>query len=140
MSVEENKLLIRRYYDEMWNPWNFAVANEIINEEIVFRGSLGVTTKGRDGFKQYMNTVRAAFPDFHNGIEDIIAEGDKVVALLTYTGTHKGTLYGIEPTNKHIQYSGTAIFRIEVHQVVHGWVLGDTLRLLQQLGATTLPK
>jgi len=97
-------------------------------------------TKGRDGFKQYMNTVRAAFPDFHNSIEDIIAEGDKVVALLTYTGTHKGTLFGMEPTNKHIQYSGTAIFRIEAHQVVHGWVMGDTLGLLQQLGATTLPK
>lgn len=140
MSVEENKLLIRRYYDEMWNTWNFAVANEIINEEIVFRGSLGVTTKGRDGFKQYMNTVHAAFPDFHNSIEDLIAEGDRVVALLTYTGTHKGTLFGIEPTNKHIQYSGTAIFRIEAHQVVHGWVMGNTLGLLQQLGATTLPK
>jgi predicted ester cyclase len=135
MSVEENKKLVHRYYDEMWNRWDFTVANEIINEAIVFRGSLGVTTKGRDGFKQYMSTVRAAFPDFHNVIEDLIAEGDKVVALLTYTGTHQVMLFSIAPTGRHVQYSGTAIFRIEANQIVSGWVMGDTLGLLQQLGA-----
>lgn len=133
--LEENKRLIQKYYNEMWNAWDFSVADEIINEAIEFRGSLGITTKGREGFKGYMKTIRAAFPDFHNEIDDLIAEGHKVVALLTYTGTHQGTLFHIAPTGKPIRYTGMAIFHLEAGQVVRGWVLGDTLGLLQQLGA-----
>jgi steroid delta-isomerase-like uncharacterized protein len=135
MSAEENKRLIQSYYEDMWNVWDFSVAERIIHEAIDFRGSIGLTVKGRDGFIGYMNTIRTAFPDFHNTIEDLIAEGDKVVAVLTYTGTHHGPLLGVAPTGKRIQYAGTAIFRIEAGQVTHGWVLGDTLGLLQQLGA-----
>jgi steroid delta-isomerase-like uncharacterized protein len=139
MSVEENKRIVRRYYEELWNRWDLTLVNEMISEAIVFRGSLGITTKGRDGFRQYMTTVQAAFPDFHNGIEDLIAEGDKVVAVLTYTGTHQGTIFGRAPTGKRIHYSGTAIFRIEANQIVSGWVMADTLGLLQQLGVVVSP-
>jgi predicted ester cyclase len=127
--------LIQKYYEDMWNVWNFTVTDEIIHEAIEFRGSIGLTVKGRSGFKGYMNTIRAAFPDFHNTIEEMIAEDDKVVAVLTYSGTHQGTLFGVAPTGKHVQYVGTAIFRIEAGLVTRGWVLGDTLGLLQQLGA-----
>ena len=135
MLLEENKRLIGKYYENMWNGWDFSVADEIIHPDIEFRGSIGLTVKGRDGFKGYMNTIRAAFPDFHNTIEELVAEGDSVVAVLTYSGTHRGTLFGVAPTGKRIQYVGTAIFRIEAGQVTRGWVLGDTLSLLQQLGA-----
>jgi steroid delta-isomerase-like uncharacterized protein len=135
MSLEANKQLIQRYYEDMWNIWDFAVADEIIHEAIDFRGSIGLTVKGRDGFKGYMRTIQAAFPDFHNTIEEMIAEEKKVVAVLTYSGTHHGTLFGVPPTGKRIQYAGTAIFRIEGDQITRGWVLGDTLGLLLQLGA-----
>jgi steroid delta-isomerase-like uncharacterized protein len=135
MSLEANKQLIQRYYEDMWNIWDFAVADEIIHEAIDFRGSIGLTVKGRDGFKGYMRTIQAAFPDFHNTIEEMIAEEKKVVAVLTYSGTHHGTLFGVPPTGKRIQYAGTAIFRIEGDLITRGWVLGDTLGLLLQLGA-----
>jgi steroid delta-isomerase-like uncharacterized protein len=135
MSVEENKRLIQKYYEIMWNDWDFSVADAIIHEDIEFRGSIGITVKGRDSFKGYMDTIRTAFPDFHNTIEELIAEDNKVVAVLTYSGTHQSTLFGVAPTGKRIQYVGTAIFRIEAGQVTRGWVLGDTLGLLQQLGA-----
>jgi steroid delta-isomerase-like uncharacterized protein len=135
MSLEANKRLIQRYYEDMWNTWNFAVADEIIHEAIEFRGSIGLTVKERDGFKGYMRTIQAAFPDFHNTIEEMIAEEKKVVAVLTYSGTHHGTLFGVPPTGKRIQYAGTAVFQIEGDQVTRGWVLGDRLGLLQQLGA-----
>lgn len=78
----------------MWNRWNFAFVDELIGEAIVFRGSLGVSVQGREGFKEHMRTVRRAFPDFHNRVEELIAEDDKVVARLTYTGTHDGELFG----------------------------------------------
>lgn len=136
MSLEANKQLIQRYYEDMWNVWNFAVADEIIHEAIDFRGSIGLTVEGRDGFKGYMRTIQAAFPDFHNTIEEMIAEEKKVVAVLTYSGTHRGTLFGVPPTGKRICYAGTAVFQIEEDQVTRGWVLGDTLGLLQQLGAS----
>jgi steroid delta-isomerase-like uncharacterized protein len=135
MSLEANKRLIQRYYEDMWNVWNFAVADEIIHEAIEFRGSIGLTVKGRDDFKGYMRTIQAAFPDFHNTVEELIAEEKKVVAVLTYSGTHHGTLFGVPPTGKRIQYAGTAVFQIEGDQVTRGWVLGDRLGLLQQLEA-----
>jgi steroid delta-isomerase-like uncharacterized protein len=138
-TTEENKAVIRRYYNDLWNAWNSTITEELIDSEITFRSSLAVTVQGIDGFKEYVALVRAAFPDFRNNVEEMIAEGDKVVARLTYTGTHEGTLFGIPPTGKRIEYSGVAIFRIGAGKVIDGWVLGDTLALMRQLGIASLP-
>ena len=74
--LDENKNLIRRYYAGLWNRWDDAVVDEIIAPDIEFRGSLGITVRGRDGFRGYVARVRAAFPDFHNQIDQLLAEGD----------------------------------------------------------------
>jgi steroid delta-isomerase-like uncharacterized protein len=134
MPTEQNKALIRRYYEDMWNRWDMAVADEIISPNIEFRGSLALTVKGLGGFKSYVNLVRAAFPDFRNTIEYMVAEADMVAARLTYTGTHRGELFGIAPTGKQVSYSGAAFFRIANDKIVDGWVMGDTLGLMRQLG------
>jgi predicted ester cyclase len=135
MAIEENKRIIRRYYDELWNNWDLAVADELIAPEIAFRGSLSVVVQGLGAFKGYINMVRAAFPDFHNTIEELIAEGDKVVARITYTGTHGGELFGIRPAGKRVAYAGVAIFLLQDEQIRNGWVLGDTMGLIEQLKA-----
>jgi predicted ester cyclase len=127
----ENRGLIRRYYEELWNEWNLALADEIISPEITFRGSLAVTVRGLDGFKSYVALVRNAFPDFHNTIEELVAEGDRVAARLTY----RGELFGIAPTSIAVTYAGAAIFRIRSKKIVDGWVLGDTAALMRQLAA-----
>jgi steroid delta-isomerase-like uncharacterized protein len=138
-SIEEkNKELIRRYYAEMWNEWNFDLAKEILAPGIAFRGSLGTETRGRAAFCDYMRKVRAAFPDFHNAIENIVAENDQVVARLTYTGTHEGEIFGVAPTHRKMSYSGAAFFRIRDGQVAEGWVLGDIFGLLKSLGTGEL--
>ncbi|MGH2562499.1 MAG: ester cyclase [Thermomicrobiales bacterium] len=111
------------------------MADEIIAPGITFRGSLDVSVQGREGFLRYMNQVRDAFPDFHNTIGELIAEGDAIVARLTYRGSHRGALFGIEPTGRSVTYQGVAIFRI-----VDGWVLGDTVSVLRQIGASSLPE
>jgi steroid delta-isomerase-like uncharacterized protein len=134
MSAEQNKALICRYYEEMWNRWDFALVDELIDKSIAFRGSLGVSVQAREGFKEYMQTVRRAFPDFHNRIEELIAEDDKVMARLTYTGTHSGELFGVAATGRRVTYSGAAIFQVADGRVVEGWVLGDVHGLLRQLG------
>lgn len=137
--TEPNKALIRRYYEEMWNPWNFDAATELLSEDITFRGSLGDAMKGHDAFCAYMRKVRQAFPDFHNTVEELIAEGDIVVARLTYHGSHRGEIFGLAPTGKRVTYAGVAFFRIAAGKVAEGWVLGDLIGLLRQLGARSLP-
>jgi predicted ester cyclase len=80
-----------------------------------------------------MRSVRRAFPDFHNNVEELIAEGDQVAARLTYTGTHQGELFGVAATARRVSYAGVALFRIAQGRVVEGWVLGDVHGLIQQL-------
>lgn len=137
--IEQNKNLIYRFYDEMWNPWNFAKADELLSEQIVFRGSLGNETRGRQQFCEYMRQVQRAMPDFHNAIEELTAEDDRVVARTRYTGTHRGELFGVTPTGRPIEYAGAAFFRIAADRITAGWVLGDLLSVLRQVGAKTLP-
>ena len=137
-AEEQNKDLIRRYYEEMWNQWDFELAEQILAPEIFFHGSLGVTTRGIAAFRQYMQTVRDAFPDFHNKVEELVAENQHVVAHLTYHGTHRGEIFGIAPAGKKITYVGAAFFQIVGGRITEGWVLGDPKSLLQQLGDTSV--
>jgi steroid delta-isomerase-like uncharacterized protein len=139
VSVEANKAIVRRYYAELWNRWELALIDELIAPDITFRGSLGMTAHGRDGFAAYLAAVRAAFPDFHNAVDELIGEGDRVVARLTYRGTHRGAIFELPPTGSAIEYGGIAIFRIAAGRIADGWVLGDTLSLLRQLGARAIP-
>ena len=139
MTTNENKRLIRRYYDEIWNVWDFDVVDALVAREIVFRGSLGTVCKGREAFCDYMRRVQAAFPDFHNVIEELVAEDDRVVARLAYSGTHQGEIFGVHPTGRVVRYSGAAFFRIAESKIAEGWVLGDVVSLLRQLGAASLP-
>jgi steroid delta-isomerase-like uncharacterized protein len=133
MQAESCKDLVRRYYEALWNRWDLDLADELIAESVVFRGSLGISVQGREGFKEYMRAVRAAFPDFHNRIEELIAEDGRVAARLTYTGTHRGEVLGIAPTGRHVSYAGVALFRIVESRIAEGWVLGDVHGLVQQL-------
>jgi steroid delta-isomerase-like uncharacterized protein len=132
--MNDCKSLIRRYYSELWNAWSTTALEELISPNIVFRGSIGTTVNGIEEFKQYVNKIRTAFPDFHNHIEDIISEGDKVSAKLTYTGTHRGELFGFSGTGKKISYQGMAIFQFREGKIVSGYVLGDTESLKRQIG------
>lgn len=132
-ASERAKSLVRRYYSDLWNKWDFSSADEVLADDIVFRGSLNVSVQGREGFLDYMRQVRAAFPDFNNEVEEMIGEGERVVARLTYTGTHKGDLFGIAATGLRVSYCGVAIFRVANGKIVEGWVLGDRKSLIDQL-------
>lgn len=131
--------LIERYYNELWNQWRFELIPELLSPDLIFRGSLGVDVEGHDGFRNYMQTVRAAFPDFHNTIDDTITEGKSAAVRLSYRATHEGALFGVPATGKKILYSGIAIFHFENELISDGWVLGDTLSLWRQLGVTPPP-
>lgn len=139
MNDSSAKAMIRQYYQDLWNRWDLSVADRIIAPQVVFRGSLGVAVEGLDGFKSYVRLVQAAFPDFHNRVDELIEEGSRVAARLTYSGTHRGELYGVAPTSRRVEYNGIALFRIEAGRIAEGFVVGDTLSVLRQIGAWPQP-
>jgi predicted ester cyclase len=132
-TIEDHKNTVRRFYEELWNQWNYGIIGDILTPDVGFHGSLGAQKSGHQGFIDYAEMVRSAFPDFTNTIEELIAEGDKVAACLTYRGTHVGKIFDIEGTGRQIRYIGTAIFVFRDHLISNAWVLGDRLELLQQL-------
>jgi steroid delta-isomerase-like uncharacterized protein len=95
----------------------------------------GMPPLDADGHRQYSEVMSRAFPDLERTIEDLVAEGDKVVARWTARGTHDGDFNGIPPTGKTAHSSGITIFRIADGRIVEEWAESDTLGLLQQVGA-----
>ena len=140
MSGDTNRQLVETFYNVMWNTWSEETARAILTADIDFRGSIGLHVTGHDGFLGYMQTIRDAFPDFHNHIEEIIAVNDRAVARLTYSGTHQGELLGRAPTGLRIEYAGVAMFTVRGDRITKVWVLGDLWGLMQQLyGDANIP-
>ena len=135
-TLEENKTLVRRFFEELWNQETMAVADELLAPTHVHHFPDG-DINGPDGVKQLVSTLRTAFPDFHMSTDDVIAEADKAVMRSTIHGTHQGEGMGSSPTGKTITYTGIDIFRIAEGKIVERWGEIDALGLMQQLG--TLP-
>lgn len=123
---DANEAVVRRFYDDLWNRWQLDIVDEIVSADVEFRGSLGLEAHGRDAFKAYVETVRTAFPDWRNQIDEMVAADDRVAARMTWTGTHRGALLGLEPTGRRVEYGGAAFFRLSSGLIETAWVVGDT--------------
>ncbi len=139
MSVEENKAIVRRATEEIFNRRNLAVIDELYATNFVSHGGTPEVTPDREGYKQFVTMSRTALPDFHTTIEDMIAEGDKVVQRFTAHGTHKGDFMGIPPTGKQVTVTGIAIDRIAGGKIVENWANMDMLGVMVQLGVVPPP-
>jgi steroid delta-isomerase-like uncharacterized protein len=128
-----NRTVIGRFYHEMWNRFDKALISVLLTEDVRFRGSLGQSKNGHVELSEYIDFVRRAFPDFTNEIEELISEGDKAFARLTYRGTHRGEIFGIAPTGRRVEYAGAAVFSFRGDKIAEVWVLGDISGLLSQL-------
>lgn len=137
---EENKAIIRRFFEEFVNKGDESVVDELIAEDIVDRDPQAPNIPpGPKGVKQLFADRRLAFPDLSVTVEDLVAEGDKVVHRSTVTGTHKGEFMGIPPTGKPISFGSIAIFRIEDGKIVERWGEADVMGMMQQLGVIPTP-
>jgi steroid delta-isomerase-like uncharacterized protein len=135
MSTEENKTLVRRNIEEVFNQGNLAVVDETIASTYTHHDPANPwVPPGPEGQKELARTYRTAFPDLHFTIEDQIAAGDRVVTRWTGRGTHRGALLGIAPTGKQFTVLGITITRMAAGKIVEAWVNYDSLGLLQQLG------
>ena len=138
MSIEENKALVRRFWEE-WSKGNLGIVDELEASNCVSHGPGVREIRGPEGLKQLLATVLTALPDYHVTVEDMVAEGDKVVARLTETGTHQGDFQGIPPTGKWCTVSSINISRIVGGKIVETWSEADMLGLMQQLGVIPTP-
>ena len=134
MAVEENKAKVHRLVEQLVNKGDLAVVDEIFASTFVNHNTAAGTTSDREGIKQLINMMRTAFPDYHNIIEDLIAEGDKVAVRVICRGTHRAEFMGIAPTDKSVEFPAVSIFRFSDGKVVERWNIIDNLVLLQQLG------
>ena len=131
MSLEKNKATVRRFIEE-WNKRNLAALDELLAADY-FDPSLQV--RGLEAYKQLLTMLLKGFPDWHETIEDIIAEGDKVWVRFKVTGTHTGEYRGLAPTGKKVTETGVLIWRIVDGKIVEKEsAVYDELDFFKQLG------
>lgn len=130
------KSTIRRFWEDGANQRNWAVFDEIIAEDYVGHGA--EKSQGREGLIAELVGYTTAFSDLQFTIEDVIAEGDRVMNRWTARGTHTGSLMNIPPTGKFVTITGISIDRLVNGKIVEGWTEFDMLGMLQQLGVLPL--
>jgi steroid delta-isomerase-like uncharacterized protein len=137
---EQNKKVVRSLVDELWNKGNLQVADELIAPAYLHHDpSSPDFGKGPESEKKRVNLYRTAFHDFRLNIEDLLAEGETVVARWSCRGVHKGDLNGIAPTGKQFAITGVTIARLSNGKIVEGFVNWDALGLMRQLGVVPEP-
>ena len=139
MSAEQNKILVRRFVDEVQSRGNIDAIDELCAPEFVNHSAPPGVPSNCEGIKQVTAVFRRAFPDSYFTIEDMIAEGDEVATRKTFHGTHQGEFMGIPPTGQQVSIGLIDIVRIVDGRVVEHWSMGDNLGMMQQLGALPQP-
>ena len=136
MSTEENKTVLRREVEELYNhTGNLDVVAEIFSPDYVGHEPSSGEVRGIEGARRFAATFREAFPDLQNTIEDMVAEGDKVAMRFGGSGTHLGETetFG-PPTGKRMKITGITIKRLTDGKIVEAWTNFDALGMMQQLG------
>ena len=132
---EPNKAVVRRLFEELWNKSNLSVAEELFAPNYVHHDpSTPDFGLGPESEKKRATLYLTAFPDLRLMIEDLIAEGETVMARWSCQGTHKGDLSGIAPTGKKFTLTGMTIARLADGKMAEGWINWDALGMFQQLG------
>jgi predicted ester cyclase len=132
MSTQNNKQLVLRWKDEIWNKRNLNIVDELYAPD--YRGHMNGPIPGREALKQLLAAYFAAFGDIHLTSQFLIAEGEMVAVYDTIRLKHTGTFEGIPPTGKEAVITSTDIYRIVDGRIMEQWTEGDMLGLLQQLG------
>jgi len=136
----DNKAIIRRLYEEVWNKRKLEVISEIISPSHALHGPNVVgSAVGPEAYKRQLLLFLAGFSDLHWIVEDMIAEDDKVVACWTISGTHRGEYMGIPATNKKVSMDGMTIHHLAGGRIMDSYGNWDLLGMMQQLGAIPAP-
>ena len=140
MSIEQNKALANQLIEEILNKRNVNLIDELFSPNFVENEELppGIPP-GREAPKALFGMLHSAFPDFNASIEQMIAEGDKVVIRMTWSGTHKGEFMGIPPTGRNVSFGVIDIVRLAGGKFMEHWGILDNMAMMQQLGVIPGP-
>jgi steroid delta-isomerase-like uncharacterized protein len=135
---EENKVLIRRWFEEVWNKGREEAIDEMFAEDGIAHGlaqDAEAPLRGANGFKPFFHKFRAAFPDIEVVVEDTVSEGDKVAARCTVRGKHQSDSLGFAATQQPMEITGMSIVRVRDGKIVEAWNNFDFMSMFRQLGA-----
>ena len=131
-----NKELLRRFYKEVYVDWNMSLVDEVVSSQFVSHDwSEGLA--GPQAFRDYYSALRSAVPDARYEVDDLIAEGDRVVVRWRLLGTHKGAFRGLAPTGRAIVLKGVAIYRVEDGKLLERWVVSDLYGALEEIRSSS---
>ena len=131
MSVEDNKAVLKRIIDDVWNRRDLSLIPELIAPDYVYGND-----RGHEGYREVVRRNVSAFPDYHFKLEEVIGEGDRLAGRLTASGTMKGKWRGFEPTGKHMSYTFAAFWRFKNGKLAESVGYADNLALYRQLGVS----
>jgi steroid delta-isomerase-like uncharacterized protein len=142
MSVDDNVMLVRRWFKEVWNEGKTQTIYDLLAADAIGIGELedGQPLRGPGEFVPFVERIRGAFPDIHVTIEDAFGAEDRVVARWSATMTHSGDHLGMPATGKVVRMTGITIARIRERKIVEGWDNWDQLGMLKQIGAYANPQ
>ena len=124
--------LVERFYADIWNRHDKSAIPELLCVDFTFRGSLGPSKVGHDEFASYVDFVHDALDDYRCDIQDLVIGENKAFAKMLFSGIHRKTFLGYEPTSLRIEWAGAALFTFKDSLISDLWVLGD-LQSLNQL-------
>ena len=136
---EANKARFQRWFEDVVTPNDSSKVEELLAPDYRAHFPGAPEAIDRDGHRGMVELFAAAFPDWEEQIQDVIAEGDRVVLRVTAGGTHESEFQGIAPTGKQVTITGMGIARIEDGQIAESWWEFDAIGLMQQLGAIPAP-
>jgi predicted ester cyclase len=139
MSIEQNKTVVRRLYEEANDQARFDLLDELTTDDMALHTPAPIDAPGREGLRQLLGFFYTAFPVQHTEIHALIAEGDLVVAHHTHYATNDGSFMGKPPTGREVVVQGIEIFRLADGRIAELWHHDDMLSLFQQLGIVALP-
>jgi len=140
MSTNENKQVIRNFVEEVINQGRLERADALVQSDFVELDPFPGQRPGREGLKELIGLLLGAFPDMHWVIDEMVAEGEKVVTRFHWTGTHQGAFLGILATGRHVKVNGVVIDRLEEGMMADSRILMNDLSLMQQLGVIPMPQ
>jgi steroid delta-isomerase-like uncharacterized protein len=138
---EENKALVRRWFEELFNEAKLEVADEIVTlDHVSHDTSTPDHLPGPEEERQLVRLVRGAFPDGQISIEDLVAEGDRVAVRWMFRGTHRGEFMGVSPTGNEVEMGGMDLFHVAGGKIAETWSNVDMMTMMRQLGAIPTPE
>lgn len=133
MSIEQNKTIMRRMIEEIWNQGNLATADELFASNHT-SPSAPDFPPGSEGVKILVKMFREAMPDYHMTIDLMVADEEKVAARFTQAGTHTATEFmGMQPSGRKATWTEIGVLRIENGKIVESWYEVDMLSMINQL-------